>query len=541
MFKGEVIMRNMSENQVAETVRLYLTNNSILETARAIGMSTVKVRKILITEGLWESDTSRKIGTLLDQGLTTEEIAETLYMSVKNVQAYMPYERGIYRGDELSQDAVRADRYRNRMRIAASMQVAKRTKSEVNRTKVEEKSERTEEMTDKKTAGFKESYTNGADVLRLHLELDLKYTDEEEIRILKEYGSMEKAISRDILVPADITLHALNYAILRMFGWQNGHLHSFVLPEKVFKELTEEQFSIWTKMAGVYFRFPTENYEDIYWDDDYREGESIRSWMKKKYTGPYRYKGNDEHYVMNQIKVQSMLARWEEITVHEFVFGAEKQPDPYNVKLKDATIDQVVHAFGDMTCHELLERLPLAEILCVKGKNEVKFAEVREHLDSELSNLDLPKVIEEYGNTRFRSVKKEREFLEQYDLHVQPVTEQLIYRYDYGDGWEVLIECENAYKRDETGQWKDTNGETPDAAVDNLAEVVAKHRPICIQKDGIELVDDVGGIHGFCEMLQTIYECDMTSEDNLEARENLLGWADMMGWTGRKISPKQTL
>ena len=128
-------MRNMSENQVAETVRLYLTNNSILETARAIGMSTVKVRKILITEGLWESDTSRKIGTLLDQGLTTEEIAETLYISVKNVQAYMPYERGIYRGDELSQDAVRADRYRNRMRIAASMQVAKRTKSEVNRTK----------------------------------------------------------------------------------------------------------------------------------------------------------------------------------------------------------------------------------------------------------------------------------------------------------------------------------------------------------------------------------------------------------------------
>ena len=26
------------------------------------------------------------------------------------------------------------------------------------------------------------------------------------------------------------------------------------------------------------------NYEDIYWDDDYREGESIKSWMKKKYS-----------------------------------------------------------------------------------------------------------------------------------------------------------------------------------------------------------------------------------------------------------------
>lgn len=534
-------MRNMSENQVEETISLYLANNSILETARATGMSTVKVRKILITEGLWESDTSIKIRNLLAQGLTTEEIAEMLYMSVKNVQAYMPYERGIYGGDELSADAVRAGRYRNRMKKAASMQVAKRTKGEVNRTKDEEKSERTEEMTVKKTAEFKDSYTGEADALRLHLELDLKYADEEEIRILKEYGSMKEAISRDILVPADITLHALNYAILRMFGWQNGHLHSFVLSENIFKGLTEDQFSIWAKMAGVYFRFPTENYEDIYWDDDYREGESIRSWMKKKYTGPYRYNGYGEHYVMNQIEVQSMIARWEEITVHEFVFGAEKQPTPYIVKLKEATVDQVMHAFADMTCHELLERLPLAEILCVKGENKVKFAEIREYLDSQLSNLDLHEMIGEYKNTRFKSRKKEQEFLEKYDFPVYPVTEQLVYRYDYGDGWKVLIGCENAYKRGGNGLWKDINGKIPDVSVENLQEVAIKHRPVCIQKDGIELVDDVGGIHGFCEMLQTIYECDMNSEEDLEERESILGWADMMGWSGRKISPKQTL
>ena len=89
--------------------------------------------------------------------------------------------------------------------------------------------------------------------------------------------------------------------------------------------------------------------------------------------------------------------------------------------------------------------------------------------------------------------------------------------------------------------WKDINGKIPDVSVENLQEVAIKHRPVCIQKDGIELVDDVGGIHGFCEMLQTIYECDMNSEESSEERENILGWADMMGWSGRKISPKQTL
>ena len=106
---------------------------------------------------------------------------------------------------------------------------------------------------------FKSCYSGGTDVLKLHLELDLQYADEEDIRILKQYGSMTNTISRDILAPADITLHALHYAILRMFGWQNGHLHSYVLPENVFTELTENQFSTWAKLAGVYFRFPTEN------------------------------------------------------------------------------------------------------------------------------------------------------------------------------------------------------------------------------------------------------------------------------------------
>ena len=42
------------------------------------------------------------------------------------------------------------------------------------------------------------------DVLLLHLELDMQYTDEEEMEILKKYGAVDQTISRDILVPGDI-------------------------------------------------------------------------------------------------------------------------------------------------------------------------------------------------------------------------------------------------------------------------------------------------------------------------------------------------
>ena len=34
---------------------------------------------------------------------------------------------------------------------------------------------------------------------------------------------------------------------------------------------------------------------------------------------------------------------------------------------------------------------------------------------------------------------------------------------------------------------------------------------------------------------------DTGIEEDREERESMLGWADMMGWTGRKIGLKQTL
>ncbi len=293
-------MNTIAQAQIDKIVDLYMVNNSVLETAKAAGISTVKARKILITEGLWKSTTSEEIGTLLKQGMTTEEIADDLHMSVKNVQAYMPYERGVYGGEMLSGEAKRAERYRSRMKNAAAMQVVKAG----NRDLMQEKKGEENIVENNKIMNLKMSGRKKMDVLRLHLELDMQYTDEEEMEILKKYGAVDQTISRDILVPGDITLHALNYAILRMFGWQNGHLHNFSLPDDVFKQLTNNDFMTWSKMAGVYFRFPTENYQDIYWDDDYKEGESVRSWMRKKSI--------QDHIAIREMEniISSIRLRW---------------------------------------------------------------------------------------------------------------------------------------------------------------------------------------------------------------------------------------
>ena len=65
-------------------------------------------------------------------------------------------------------------------------------------------------------------------------------------------------ITRDILVPADITLHALSYAIQRSFGWQNSHLHCFKFPAAVFQEMTGGKEEPWDDVYAKYDGLVTE-------------------------------------------------------------------------------------------------------------------------------------------------------------------------------------------------------------------------------------------------------------------------------------------
>lgn len=110
--------------------------------------------------------------------------------------------------------------------------------------------------------------------VRLRLELVEEYLSDDEKRMLKRYGesSTGKSLSRDVLIPSDMTLHALHYMIQKLFGWQNSHLRRFVLPEKVYHELTGGTVKGWSDLVGVLFQPPSEAEEDLFWDDDYRSG-----------------------------------------------------------------------------------------------------------------------------------------------------------------------------------------------------------------------------------------------------------------------------
>ncbi len=108
---------------------------------------------------------------------------------------------------------------------------------------------------------------------------------------------------------------------------------------------------------------------------------------------------------------------------------------------------------------------------------------------------------------------------------MQAKSNRIHYFYDYGDGWEVSVEVIDAFYPDSL-----------DAQDESIRTAVSSHAPVCIETDGLPVLEDIGGIHGYTDFLLTLHR----SQDGIE-REETREWARSLGWTGRAIKPKNML
>ena len=120
------------QNQMDTAVALYDTEEhpSLQTIADELDLNTIKVRKLLITAGVYKSDAADQVqkvfGTHRKAGLShTEAIAATmqeLNLSKASVTSYLPYEKGVYfpaetDSNNLSVGAERIRRMRKRNKI----------------------------------------------------------------------------------------------------------------------------------------------------------------------------------------------------------------------------------------------------------------------------------------------------------------------------------------------------------------------------------------------------------------------------------------
>lgn len=90
--------------------RLWEQELSQKEIARRLNISESKVRKILITIGAIETDISRMYAS----GMTVDEIAEKIEVSVKAVNNHIPYQKGIYNAEYPSKNALKIRKCREK-------------------------------------------------------------------------------------------------------------------------------------------------------------------------------------------------------------------------------------------------------------------------------------------------------------------------------------------------------------------------------------------------------------------------------------------
>lgn len=92
--------------------------------AREFDMTPLKVRKILITAGVYQTELSEDVNRLYAEGKSISDIQIILGLSRSSVHGYLPYSKTIYKMEELSVEAERIRLYRERKAAVRQLQEA---------------------------------------------------------------------------------------------------------------------------------------------------------------------------------------------------------------------------------------------------------------------------------------------------------------------------------------------------------------------------------------------------------------------------------
>lgn len=114
--------KNMKE-QMDAAVALYDSEMSLQAIGDVLNLNPIKVRKLLITAGVYESEVAKKVQDTFKEYRETQNYKEailsaanTLQLSKASVTSYLPYKKGVYypsaEKDKISVGAERQRRYR---------------------------------------------------------------------------------------------------------------------------------------------------------------------------------------------------------------------------------------------------------------------------------------------------------------------------------------------------------------------------------------------------------------------------------------------
>ena len=112
--------KNLAQ-QMEAAADLYTDKMSLQAIADALSLNPIKVRKLLITAGVYESDTAKLVQQTFDSFRSTQSYSaavsstmSALQLSRPSVTSYLPYEKGVYFPEEADASNISAGAERQR-------------------------------------------------------------------------------------------------------------------------------------------------------------------------------------------------------------------------------------------------------------------------------------------------------------------------------------------------------------------------------------------------------------------------------------------
>ena len=128
--------KNLKE-QMESAVALYDSEMSLQAIGEELGLNPIKVRKLLITAGVYESDTAKLVQQTFGSFRSTQSYSaavtstmSALQLSRPSVTSYLPYEKGVYFPEEA--DAANISIGAERQRHYRAVDALKKDPCEVN-------------------------------------------------------------------------------------------------------------------------------------------------------------------------------------------------------------------------------------------------------------------------------------------------------------------------------------------------------------------------------------------------------------------------
>lgn len=97
-----------------EIIELYNSLQSIKAVSRETGISEQKIKRILISEGLYSCEIGDEIQKLYEQGISIDEICKKVKRGRSCVISYLPYSKGEYGREDVTENAKKIREWREK-------------------------------------------------------------------------------------------------------------------------------------------------------------------------------------------------------------------------------------------------------------------------------------------------------------------------------------------------------------------------------------------------------------------------------------------